>query len=75
MIIKPNIWETFLIFIQVVYLLLILSFAYQQKYPQALILLIFSGTFISSKKKHPIIKLLNKISWGLAVVVIIHRYS
>ena len=72
MIRKLTTWETFLIFIQVIYLLLILGFAYQQKYPQALGLAIFSGISLRSKKKRAVVNLLNKITWSLAVFVMIY---
>ena len=72
---KLKVEEKVLISAQILHLCIALSFAYREKYPQALGLSIFSGVSIGlHRDKYLIIKFLNRIMWGLAIILVFHWY-
>ncbi|BAY82226.1 hypothetical protein NIES267_17050 [Calothrix parasitica NIES-267] len=54
---------------QIILLIFALVFASQQKYLQAVVLLVLSGGIGSAVNSHSVIKLFNKINLGLAVLI------
>ena len=71
-----SIWNQILFVTQIIHLILGLSFAYQQKYQQALVFFMLSGVCIGlGRNQHSIIKFFNRVMWSLGIVVTVHWYS
>ena len=69
-------WSLILLITQIIHLVFGLSFAYQHKYPQAVLFLFSSIMCIGTgKNSHPIIKFLNRIILGFALVITVHWYT
>ena len=67
---KSKNWDDVLIISQILYLLVAFAFIHQQKYLEAAGLLFFPGGIIGlGKTKNSIIKFLNRMILGLAVVM------
>jgi len=62
-------WDYIFLVSQIILLIFALAFVYQQKYFQAVVLLVLSGGIGSAKNANSIIKLFNRINLGLAVVI------
>ena len=72
---KSKVWEKVLIFAQIIYLCLSLIFVAKEKHPQALGLLIFSGVSIGLyRDKYSIVNFLDRIMWGIAIILLFHWY-
>lgn len=65
-------WDYLFLTCQTVLLILALTFVSQQKYFQAIILLILSGGIGSARNANSVIKLFNIINLGLAALVILY---